>query len=68
MDDISVAVHDLDEHLVLLGGGDEEQAGLDLVVPTPEDDDGVMALRFGASARVDLAAALSCDDRPGDVW
>ena len=31
MDDLSVAIHDLDEHLVRLRGGDEKQAGLDLI-------------------------------------
>ena len=35
---------------------------------TQEDDDGVMVLRFGASADVDLRAAISCEARPGDDW
>lgn len=37
-------------------------------VRTAEDDDGLMALRFGPSAGVDLAAAITCHERPGDVW
>jgi aminoglycoside 2'-N-acetyltransferase I len=37
-------------------------------VRTAEDDDGLMALRFGPSAGVDLGAAIRCHDRSGDVW
>ncbi|CAN5290968.1 aminoglycoside N-acetyltransferase AAC(2')-Ic [soil metagenome] len=37
-------------------------------VRTPEDDDGVMVLRFGPSADVDLSAPLSCESRRGDDW
>jgi aminoglycoside 2'-N-acetyltransferase I len=37
-------------------------------IRTEEDDDGVMVLRFGPSADVDLTAALSCEFRPGDDW
>lgn len=37
-------------------------------VRTAEADDAVMLLRFGPSAALDLAAPLSCDPRPGDVW
>lgn len=29
---------------------------------------GVMVLRFGPSATVDLAAPIMCEDRPGDAW
>lgn len=36
--------------------------------PTPEDDGGVMVLRFGTSAGVDLSAVISCEPRPGDDW
>ena len=35
---------------------------------TAEEDDGIMVRRFGPSAGVDLTAAVSCDDRAGDVW
>lgn len=35
---------------------------------TPEEDDGIMVLRFGASADVDLAAPIACEERPGDDW
>ena len=37
-------------------------------VRTPEDDDGVMVLRHGRSAGVDLSGDISCDARPGDAW
>ena len=34
-----------------------------------EEDDGyVMVLRFGASANLDLAAPISCEERSGDDW
>jgi hypothetical protein len=32
------------------------------------EDDGVMVLRFGPSAAIDLHASMSCDERPGDDW
>jgi aminoglycoside 2'-N-acetyltransferase I len=35
---------------------------------TEEDDDGVLVLRFGPSAALDLDAPISCEDRPGDAW
>jgi aminoglycoside 2'-N-acetyltransferase I len=35
---------------------------------TEWDDGGIMVLRFGPSADVDLAAPLSCEPRPGDDW
>lgn len=35
---------------------------------TEDDDDGIMVLRFGASQGIDVTAALSCEDRPGDPW
>ena len=35
---------------------------------TPEDDDGIMVLRFGDSAAIDLRSPISCEDRAGDVW
>lgn len=37
-------------------------------VRTPGDDDGVMVLRFGPSATLDLTGPLACDHRSGDVW
>lgn len=37
-------------------------------VPTPDDDDAVMVLRFGPSAILALDQPLTCDDRPGDPW
>lgn len=33
-----------------------------------DDDDGVMVLRFGPSAGVDLQAPISCEERTGDDW
>ncbi len=38
------------------------------LVRTEEEDDGVMVLRFGPSASVELTAAISCEERPGDDW
>jgi aminoglycoside 2'-N-acetyltransferase I len=38
------------------------------LVRTEEDDDGLMVLRFGTSASIELTGSLSCEDRPGDVW
>ena len=35
---------------------------------TPEEDDGVLVLRFGPSADADLTAPISCDARVGDDW
>ena len=35
---------------------------------TADEDDGVMVLRFGRSAGVDLTARISCEARPGDDW
>lgn len=35
---------------------------------TAEEDDGIMVLRFGRSAGVDLEAPIACHDRPGDAW
>ena len=37
-------------------------------VRTPDEDDGVLVLRFGPSADVDLTAPLSCEARAGDDW
>jgi aminoglycoside 2'-N-acetyltransferase I len=38
------------------------------LVRSEDDDDGVMVLRFGASANVDLDAPISCEARAGDDW
>mgnify|MGYP006361481155 CR=1 FL=1 len=35
---------------------------------TEEDDDGVMVLRTGPTADVDLTGPLVCEERPGDDW
>jgi aminoglycoside 2'-N-acetyltransferase I len=40
----------------------------DGVVRTPDEDDGIMVLRFGPSTGVDLGAPLSCEARRGDDW
>jgi aminoglycoside 2'-N-acetyltransferase I len=37
-------------------------------IRTEEEDDGVMALRFGRSQDLDLTASLSCEHRSGDDW
>lgn len=37
-------------------------------IRTPDEDDGVMVLRFGPSRDIDLAAPISCEARPGDDW
>jgi aminoglycoside 2'-N-acetyltransferase I len=38
------------------------------LVRTPDEDDGIMVLRFGRSTTLDLGAALSCEARIGDDW
>lgn len=35
---------------------------------TPEDDDGIMVLRFGSRRDLDLRAARTCSARTGDDW
>ena len=35
---------------------------------TPDEDDGIMVLRFGASQVVDLGAPIACEGRAGDDW
>jgi aminoglycoside 2'-N-acetyltransferase I len=37
-------------------------------VRTEDEDDGLMVLRFGASAAIDLTSPITCYDRPGDAW
>jgi hypothetical protein len=41
--------------------------GADLV-RTEDEDDGVMVLRFGPSAGLDLTAPIACTERGGDDW
>lgn len=43
------------------------RAGDDLV-RTPEEDAGVLVLRSGPRAELDLAAPITCESRPGDDW
>jgi aminoglycoside 2'-N-acetyltransferase I len=38
------------------------------VEPSPSEDGLIFVLRHGASALVDLSAAISCDERSGDDW
>jgi aminoglycoside 2'-N-acetyltransferase I len=38
------------------------------LVRTEAEDDGIMALRHGPTAGLDLTASLICDARPGDDW
>jgi aminoglycoside 2'-N-acetyltransferase I len=38
------------------------------LVRSPGDDGGVVVLRFGASAGVDLTVPIICETRPGDDW
>jgi aminoglycoside 2'-N-acetyltransferase I len=36
---------------------------------TPDEDDGIMVLRYGsAAAALDLAGPICCEGRPGDDW
>jgi aminoglycoside 2'-N-acetyltransferase I len=37
-------------------------------IRTEAEDDGVMVLRFGPSARVDVTAPIACERRCGDDW
>ena len=38
------------------------------LVPTPEDDGGIMVLSTPTTPTLDLHAPISCEWRPGDVW
>jgi aminoglycoside 2'-N-acetyltransferase I len=38
------------------------------LIRTPDEDDGLMVLRFGPSSDVDLQASIVCQSRPGDDW
>ena len=37
-------------------------------IRTTEDDDGIMALRFGAHAAIPLNSPITCNARTGDDW
>ncbi len=37
-------------------------------IRTPDEDDGLMVLRTGRSATLDLGLPIACHDRPGDAW
>lgn len=50
------------------GDGTFVHPGDGTAVRTPDEDDGVMVLRFGESADVDLSEAVTCRDRRGDAW
>ena len=38
------------------------------LVRTEDEDDGLMVLRFGPTAALDLTAAIDCEHRSGDDW
>lgn len=38
------------------------------LIRTRDEDDGILVLRFGPSAGLDLSASISCEARPGDDW
>ena len=38
------------------------------LIRTPEDDDSLMVLRFGTTAKLDLRSPISCEARSGDAW
>jgi aminoglycoside 2'-N-acetyltransferase I len=40
----------------------------DRVVRTADEDAGIMVLRCGATARLDLTQSITCESRPGDDW
>lgn len=54
--------------------GWERRQGLSYVrrdhdlVRAPDEDDGIMVLRFGPSARIDLSGEIACESRVGDDW
>lgn len=35
---------------------------------TPDEDDGIMVMRFGLSEKVDLSSRIICESRTGDDW
>lgn len=38
------------------------------LIRTPDEDDGIMVLRFGSSAGLDLGDPIVCEARSGDDW
>lgn len=38
------------------------------LIRTEDEDDGLLVLRFGPSATVDLTASIACEARTGDDW
>ncbi|MDH3250009.1 MAG: GNAT family N-acetyltransferase [Acidimicrobiia bacterium] len=62
------------EHLFYERIGWERWQGPTLVraggelIRTPDEDDGIMVMRFGSSTGVDLSAPIVCEVRPGDIW
>lgn len=38
------------------------------LVRTPEEDDGIMVLRFGPTADLDRTLPIACEERSGDDW
>ncbi len=40
----------------------------DELIRTPDEDDGIMVMRFGPSAGVDLRSRIVCESRTGDDW
>ncbi len=38
------------------------------LIRTSDDDGGIMVLRFGPSATIDLTSPISCEARSGDHW
>jgi aminoglycoside 2'-N-acetyltransferase I len=40
----------------------------DRVVRTADEDAGIMVLRYGTTARLDLTQTITCETRPGDDW
>lgn len=40
----------------------------DELVRTPDDDDGIMVLRGGSTAALDLTLPIACEARAGDDW
>jgi aminoglycoside 2'-N-acetyltransferase I len=40
----------------------------DELIRTPDEDDGIMVMRFGSSSVIDLSASITCEARAGDDW
>ncbi|MGH9190112.1 MAG: GNAT family N-acetyltransferase, partial [Acidimicrobiales bacterium] len=37
-------------------------------IRTSDEDDGIMVLRYGSTAELNLTQPISCEYRPGDDW